>query len=561
MNHQNSSTDFSDSQFEILLHQYFEGGISEKNADILKDFLYDPRYVKRFVQFSKQEQIVYEIISSDLYQYDNSNPLAESDLLQEFAIYENIAPAISREQLGLGNEKLPIQRVEYPKHNRQIKKGTIVSLIASVAAILLFFLFIRFAPTRSSYEVATLADSIDAKWDINSSMQKGKRLVAGRTSYLLKEGWAELLFDNEAKLTLEAPVEFQIHAEGQIKLSYGRLYATVPQGAIGFTVNTPSARIIDLGTEFGVEADFQGNTSLHVMKGKTVLVAGNTSDKTSMEVSKGIAKKVSAHNQTISDISYNGQNFVREIDSASQLIWRGRTKIDLADILGGGNGFGTGREGVGIDPASGELVTELSMMAKVQEDYQYFEVAENPYIDGVFVPLGNDTPHVVTSKGDIFKECPKTDGRCFIEITNKAITGFQGDSDSIRPARLNGVEYGSKTHPAIMMHANSGITFDLKAIRAIIPDSRISQFTSSWGLSETLINTSLQDEASVDMWVLVDGQPRERIQVDFSNKSFGFVTVNINDNDRFLTLISCSDWNAGDWALYGDPVLELELND
>jgi len=121
----------------------------------------------------------------------------------------------------------------------------------------------------------------------------------------------------------------------------------------------------------------------------------------------------------------------------------------------------------------------------------------------------------VTSRGDVFEECPKTYGRYWVEITNKPIIGFPQDPDSMRLAQLNGVEYGSNTHPGIMMHANTGITFDLEAIRSIIPNSRIRRFTSFCGLSETLNGLPLMDYASADMWVLVDGQRREKIHVDF----------------------------------------------
>ncbi len=94
-----------------------------------------------------------------------------------------------------------------------------------------------------------------------------------------------------------------------------------------------------------------------------------------------------------------------------------------------------------------------------------------------------------------------------------------------------------------------------------MPNLRISRFTAFCGLSETLIGTSLQDDASAEMWVLIDGKPREKVYVGFSNISHAFLDVSIADTDRFLTLVSSSDWNAGDWTLYGDPVLELEFCD
>ena len=455
-----------------------------------------------------------------------------------------------------------IQKIVYPpREKHKISKLAIFSLAVNAAAILFIVLFLKFAPTKP-VEVATLSDDMNAKWaDVDASMRKGVRLSDSGQALMLREGLAELTFDNNAKAVIEGPAEFQILTEDQIKLNYGRLYAIVPRKAIGFTVKTLSSKIVDLGTEFGVRADYLGGTSLHVVKGKTVLIADNKSDEVSVEVGRGQAKKVSTETRTISDIPCETHFFAREINSANNLVWRGQTKVNLADIVGGGNGFGTGRECLGIDPASGKLVDRPSMSSRTQETSQFALVAANPYIDGVFVPLGGDSQQVVTSEGDVFKECPKTDGRYWIEITNKPVTGLQNNAESIQLAQLNGIEYGTERHSAIMMHANSGITFDLQAIRSIIPNSRITNFTSSCGLSETLKETALQNEASAELWVLIDGQPRQSVHVDFEGKSNAFLTVNIDDNDRFLTLVSCSDWNSADWTLYGDPVLELKLND
>ena len=52
----------------------------------------------------------------------------------------------------------------------------------------------------------------------------------------------------------------------------GKLAAEVPKAAIGFTVQTPQAVVVDLGTDFGVSVDAQGVTEAHVFAG-TVEVA------------------------------------------------------------------------------------------------------------------------------------------------------------------------------------------------------------------------------------------------------------------------------------------------
>lgn len=559
MNSQNEHYDIHD-----LLIYLLENDLTDSQRDHLIEWSQrDPGAVTIYHDFLR----TYSIISHEISSRVEINDGASSDTQFDQAVwealldYEKTAPEIQ-----IPHEKLKqklIQKVVYPPRKKREKTKFGVFILLNTAAILLFVLFLRFAAPDSEIEVATLADSMNARWaNVEREMVKGASIATSNKSLLLREGYAELLYNNQTKVIIEGPAEFKILAEDQIKLSYGRLYAIVPREAIGFTVKTLSSQIVDLGTEFGVQADFQGDTTLHVMKGKTVLIAGDKSNKVSVEATEGVAKKVSAENQTISDISCNTRLFAREIDSTCNLVWRGQMKVDLADIVGGGDGFGTGRESLGIEPTSGKLVNNPSMFERTQKTYGYSSVPGIPYIDGVFVPLGGDNPQVVTSRGDVFKECPETDGRYWIEITNKPLTSLSGNADGqtddIQLARLDGVQYGTDMHPAIMMHANTGITFDLEVIRSTIPGVKIRNFTSFCGLSETLNSTALQKEASADMWVLVDGQPREKIHVDFLEKDHAFVTVNIDDKDRFLTLVSCSDWNAGDWTFYGDPALELE---
>jgi WD40 repeat protein len=63
--------------------------------------------------------------------------------------------------------------------------------------------------------------------------------------------------------------------------------------------------------------------------------------------------------------------------------------VDLADIVGGGNGFGTGTRGHGIHPGTG--IETIDFNGRIETtlvgDGHYHDVAL-PFVDGVFVPHG-----------------------------------------------------------------------------------------------------------------------------------------------------------------------------
>jgi hypothetical protein len=483
----------------------------------------------------------------------------ELELLQEFGEYEKVAPAV---QLQKDDEHRDIiQKVIYEKSQRQRNRTSLVAAIVSIAAVLLLILTVHLVSPRSGFEAATLTDSVHARWaDTAMSMRNGTRLATGQET-LLRSGFAELRFDNNAVVTVEGPAEFSIISEDRIKLLYGRIYSSVPQEAIGFSVVTPKAIVIDLGTQFGIQVDFQGTTELHVTKGKTTLVAGEKSGKTSIEVSEGLAHRVSGQSSELTSIQCNQSLFARAIDGRSSLVWRGES-IDLADIVGGGNGWGTGRYGVGIDPLTGELVDTFGIDRSGEG--RLAAVPNNRYIDGVFVPNGQDQPLVISSKGHTFAECPVTNDVWYMEIINSKPTEDVMLWESVEPGR--GI-YQSQMVSSIFMHANLGLTFDLQKIREDFRSADLTRFAAE----VTLSPAATRDNGNVDAWVLVDGQVRF-CQRNMKVKGQVFpVDIPLNASDRFLTLVTTDGGDVdyleagrratdSDWCLFLKPRLEVEAN-
>jgi hypothetical protein len=56
----------------------------------------------------------------------------------------------------------------------------------------------------------------------------------------------------------------------EAKRTHGKLAAAVPRAARGYTIITPTAEVVDLGTEFGVSVDRSGASEVHVFDGEVV---------------------------------------------------------------------------------------------------------------------------------------------------------------------------------------------------------------------------------------------------------------------------------------------------
>ena len=181
----------------------------------------------------------------------------------------------------------------------------------------------------------------------------------------------------------------------------------------------------------------------------------------------------------------------------------------------------------------------------------------------------------IVSEGLQVVQFPETSGGMWGYIFNGAI--HQGTTTPRHSLQLNGTVFGNDENPAIAMHSNQGITFDLSRIRRNIPGLRIDKFCSLIGVSET-VTSSLEKEkfrsfdefpevkkifdvmsSKVEFWVFLDG--KEVFHKEISSASGASkLQIPITKKDRFLTLAvtESDDTTAYDWALFGRPELVVD---
>jgi ferric-dicitrate binding protein FerR (iron transport regulator) len=127
-------------------------------------------------------------------------------------------------------------------------------------------------PTDTS--VAVLLQASGAVWDEpESPTRPGAPLPPG--TLRLKSGLAHIEFYSGATVILEGPAELELISPTEAFCVRGKLRATVPPTAQGFTVRSPRLDLVDRGTEFGMRVD-GGRTEVHVFQGKVELYDANT---------------------------------------------------------------------------------------------------------------------------------------------------------------------------------------------------------------------------------------------------------------------------------------------
>ncbi|MCE5185232.1 MAG: NPCBM/NEW2 domain-containing protein [Planctomycetaceae bacterium] len=308
------------------------------------------------------------------------------DMLKVLGEYEKEAETL--ELVPDVQSASPVRVASVQKVPRTVSKLSIFTFVTSLAALLLLIAYVYLNP-RNSFEVASLADSIDAQWSSSLPLKQGTRLAVGGQNIHLQKGILKLHTDEGVSVVLESPAEFRFTGPDEIVLNYGRLFASVSNSENGFSVQTNSARIIDLGTEFGVYADTRGKVELHVYKGKTALIADIENQKKVLDVTEGQARELDNVYNEVRPIQLDPGLFVRNIESQARLVWRHEDKfIDLADVIGGGNGDGGGNKDRAIQWDGSKLLYRSEMPALSKMTAPYVPVRCSPFIDGIFIPSG-----------------------------------------------------------------------------------------------------------------------------------------------------------------------------
>ncbi len=557
-------------QIMDLVILLLEGEASGEDFQKLKDLLdasSEARdyYLKALMAVECIRKIDWEALNfeSEYAQYETINAQMWDALSLEEKTAPNVEiPVISREP---AEEKvLTGTRTARPN----ISKLSLFSLLLSSAALIFVIAYGTIVSMKKGVEVATLTDSLEAGWAEPTMFIPKNGRLSTEQRFALTNGFAAVKTDQGVELTFEAPAEFKMMSNGDLQLKSGQVYARVSPQGFGFTVNTPNSKIIDLGTEFGVRAEAAGSSDVYVFKGKVQLFAGPKEQaKTGLVVMENKAVRYDAASRRIDEIPFEEQGFVRLIDSKTKITWRGVTQIDLADIVGGGNGFGNGKLLYGIHTGTGKsmLYDGSHNNLRFKATNAYHLCMEHPFVDGVFVPNSMEGPQIITSQRHTFLSCPKTNGEYYMGIINgRGIDSNDTSTEGV--LSLCGIKYGTMSNSAISIHANQGITFDLHAIRKGLNGKRLLRFSSICGLCDRGISAGL-----ADIYVLVDGHLRFSQKNITEGQSFP-IDISLSPQDSFLTLITVTSENKvkpifngreellnfADWCIFGDPKIVLE---
>jgi hypothetical protein len=119
--------------------------------------------------------------------------------------------------------------------------------------------------------VATITGLESVRWSDPQTRGRllGRCAIGDRISF--QAGAAQLTFDAGAQVAVFGPADFEITSATSILCARGRVTTLVGERGKGFTIETPRAKVVDLGTQFGLSISDEGETEVVVFRGSVDL--------------------------------------------------------------------------------------------------------------------------------------------------------------------------------------------------------------------------------------------------------------------------------------------------
>src|SRR4051812_26590346 len=169
----------------------------------------------------------------------------------------------------------------------------------------------KLEPTASATEVefvAQLTGGKDYEWAAGATPIAPRGRVHKGQQVELSKGFAEITFDSGAQVLLQGPALLDVNSAWSATLKHGKLTASLPPEAMGFSISNPTVEVVDIGTEFTMVADAGGAaTEVLVLKGEVEAAPRNTEDQQPIVLREKEARRFATSG--ISDVHDRDEKF------------------------------------------------------------------------------------------------------------------------------------------------------------------------------------------------------------------------------------------------------------
>lgn len=170
---------------------------------------------------------------------------------------------------------------------------------AGVACVLAVFSMLASLVSSQGQKVEVLRVSED----FSGPWRAGSRIAAHQLTWA--RGSLEMRLSSGVRVTVDGPSDFRVLSPMKIRLASGKVTADVGEKGKGFVIETPEARVVDLGTVFGVDATRAKRTDVVVFNGKVEVYEKDTVQPVVL-LSQGEGLRLERNRRSSRIVSVNG---------------------------------------------------------------------------------------------------------------------------------------------------------------------------------------------------------------------------------------------------------------
>ena len=173
-------------------------------------------------------------------------------------IHETVQRAVALRHSQTSHDTV---RIRESNESGRIRPFSIPLGISAAALVLISFAVIRYAtrkPQHHDFGFAQITSTEDLSWELVDVDSRRLRVSTGI---------GQVQFENGTIAELVAPAVVELRTPDKLFVKSGSVKINVSPAAVGFTVETPIARIVDLGTKLDVDVGEAGQTQARVRSG------------------------------------------------------------------------------------------------------------------------------------------------------------------------------------------------------------------------------------------------------------------------------------------------------
>jgi ferric-dicitrate binding protein FerR (iron transport regulator) len=208
---------------------------------------------------------------------------------------------------------------EPPRPTRRVAGGLALPLAAAAVAVGVAAWFATVGLPKK-VRVATLIRTTAVQWSDNSPAWPELTRLGRGDVLRFDSGEVELVFDTGVEVIIRGPADFEVRSDDRAFSRLGRITARVGADGGGFTIETPVAEVIDLGTEFAVEVTPSGSTDVAVFRGLVDLAVREpaTAGATARRLAQGEGMRVEPGGRVGRMMAISSDHFPDSTRSASR---------------------------------------------------------------------------------------------------------------------------------------------------------------------------------------------------------------------------------------------------